>query len=66
VARILGKPVTGGSDAHSTSGIGAYTTVFPERVQSREQLIALLHAGRTVCYEGLNTGAFRPFAPCDD
>lgn len=63
VASILGKPMTGGSDAHSTSGIGVYTTVFPESLTSREQMLGLLHAGRTVCHEGLNTGAFRPFVP---
>ena len=28
VAKVLGKPVTGGSDAHSTSGIGFYCTVL--------------------------------------
>lgn len=66
VAEILGKPMTGGSDAHSTSGIGAYTTVFAERLESREQLIALLQAGAAVPYEGLNTGEFRPFAPQSD
>ena len=47
VAEILGKPMTGGSDAHSTSGIGAYTTVFPEPLHSREQMLDHLHAGRT-------------------
>ena len=61
VARILGKPTTGGSDAHSTSGIGVYTTVFPERLTCREQTVQLLHDGATVCYEGLNLGEFRPF-----
>ncbi len=66
VARILDKPVTGGSDAHSTSGIGSYTTVFPEQLSCREQTVQLLHDGATVCYEGLNIGEFRLFAPCAD
>ena len=66
VARLLGKPVTGGSDAHSTSGIGTYTTVFPERLTCSEQTVQLLHDGAAVCYEALNTGQFRPFEPCDD
>ena len=63
VAEILDKPVTGGSDAHSTSGIGVYTTVFPETLTDRPRMLELLHTGKTVCYEGLNTGGFRPFVP---
>ena len=66
VARILDKPVTGGSDAHSRSGIGTYTTVFPEKLESRQQTLDLLHGGKTVVYEGLNVGQFRPFEPRDD
>lgn len=64
VAQILNKPVTGGSDAHSTSGIGTYTTVFPEPLTCREQTVQLLHDGATVCYEGLNLNQFRPFEKC--
>ena len=63
VAEALGKPMVGGSDAHSTSGIGAFTTLFAERLTSREQMLALLHAGSVAPYEGLNTGELRPFAP---
>jgi predicted metal-dependent phosphoesterase TrpH len=63
VARILDKPVTGGSDAHSTSGIATYTTVFPEKLESRQQTLDFLHSGETVVYEGLNIGQFRPFEP---
>ena len=65
VAQILGKPVTGGSDAHSTSGIGTYTTVFPERLTCVEQTVQLLHDGATVCYEGINIGKFRRFEKCE-
>ena len=63
VAQILNKPITGGSDAHSTTGIGTYTTVFPEKLESRAQTLELLHGGKTVCYEGLNVGEFKLFAP---
>ncbi len=66
VARILDKPMTGGSDAHSTSGIGSYATVFPEPLTCSEQTIQLLHDGATVCYDGLNRGEFGPFGPCAD
>ena len=61
VAQVLDKPVTGGSDAHSTSGIGVYTTVFPARLESREQQLQLLHDGATSCWHGLNLGEPRPF-----
>ncbi len=66
VAQVLGKPMTGGSDAHSTSGIGIYTTVFSETLESERQLLDLLHAGQVTPYTGLNTGAFQPFVPEDD
>lgn len=66
VAQILGKPVTGGSDAHSRNGLGIYTTVFPEPLRGREQMLDLLFQGATRCYEGLNTGNFQPFAPTID
>ncbi len=46
VARILGKPTTGGSDAHSESGIGYYATGFEREVRSGEALLEELHAGR--------------------
>jgi predicted metal-dependent phosphoesterase TrpH len=46
VARILGKPTTGGSDAHSDSGIGYYATGFEREVTSADALLTELHAGR--------------------
>lgn len=46
VARILGKPTTGGSDAHSESGIGYYATGFERAVTSAEELLTELHAKR--------------------
>lgn len=46
VARILGLPGTGGSDAHSTSGIGHFATGFERAVSSPEALLEELHAGR--------------------
>ena len=68
VAQILGKPMTGGSDAHSTSGIGACATGFPEPLTSREQMLAHLHAGRTTPYIGNETGLhiFHPDPPPND
>ena len=46
VARILGKPTTGGSDAHSESGIGYYATGFEHKIETPEALLNELHAGR--------------------
>jgi predicted metal-dependent phosphoesterase TrpH len=37
---------TGGSDAHSTDGIGCCVTIFDNHVESREELIQELRAGR--------------------
>lgn len=46
VAQALGRPVTGGSDAHSNQGIGIYVTVFQREIQSQKQMLEELHAGR--------------------
>jgi hypothetical protein len=46
VAQHLGKPGTGGSDCHSTSGIGFYCTVFENKLNSPEKMLEELHAGR--------------------
>jgi len=62
VATRLGKPATGGSDAHSTSGIGIYTTVFECELQSEANLLAELHAGRFYPARGLPEGRLRPFS----
>ena len=39
VAKVLGKPVTGGSDAHSRSGIGFYCTVLEKDVATPDELL---------------------------
>lgn len=46
VAQILGMPATGGSDAHSTSGIGTFATAFERSVGSKDELLEEFHAGR--------------------
>lgn len=63
VAEILGKPMTGGSDAHSTSGFGSYTTVFDDAVTADKEIVEALHDGAVTCYTGLHIGAFKPFIP---
>lgn len=61
VAQYLGKPGTGGSDAHSRSGIGIYTTVFERELCSSEEMLAELHAGRFYPALGLPAGQLRRF-----
>ena len=46
VAKILGKPGTGGSDAHSTQGIGYFAAVFEENLENPRQMIEQMHKGR--------------------
>ncbi len=61
VAQILGKPGTGGSDAHSHQGIGIYTTVFERTIGSEAELIQELNAGRFYAASGLLQGDLQPF-----
>ena len=47
VARILGLPTTGGSDAHSTTGIATFATGFERPgIATPEEFLEELHAGR--------------------
>ena len=61
VAQELGKPGTGGSDAHSTQGIGFYCTVFDRDCASQEELLADLHARRFHPAHGLLDGNLQRF-----
>lgn len=56
VAKILGKPGTGGSDAHSRQGIGYFAIAFEETVETTEQLLDLLQKGRFYPVRGLPDG----------
>lgn len=46
VAKILGKPGTAGSDAHSKQGIGYFACVFEETMETSEQFVEALHSGK--------------------
>ena len=61
VAKVLGKPVTGGSDAHSRSGIGFYCTVLEKEVSTPEDFLAELRAGRFHAHHGLLQGELTYF-----
>jgi len=62
VAQVLGKPVTGGSDAHSNQGIGIYVTVFEREIESEREMLEELHAGRFHAAYGLRRGVLTLFS----
>jgi predicted metal-dependent phosphoesterase TrpH len=62
VARILGKPGTGGSDAHSTQGIGYFAAVFEEALETPEQMVLQMHRGRFYPGRGLPDGNLNNYA----
>jgi predicted metal-dependent phosphoesterase TrpH len=61
VARRLGIKMTGGSDAHSTSGIACFSTQFEKELHTEAELLEELHAGRCYPIEGLNLGQQIPY-----
>jgi hypothetical protein len=61
VSQILGIPGTGGSDAHSITGIGAFATGFEQEVDSPERFLEELHAGRFEAVHRSNTGRWIKF-----
>ncbi len=65
VAKNLGKPGTGGSDAHSNQGIGYFSAEFEEAVTGPEHFLDLLHAGRFCPVRGLPQGQVENFWDAD-
>ena len=61
VAQALGKPGIGGSDAHSDQGVGIYTTVFENSLETEEDLLRELKAGRFYAAHGLLSGKLERF-----
>ncbi len=45
VARGLGLPMTGGSDAHEVNEVGIYATRFPAPIRTDRELVAALRRG---------------------
>lgn len=60
-ANKLGKPIMGGSDAHSTHGLGSGATVFERDIRTQEEFIHELKAGRYYATNNLLTGNTLPF-----
>ncbi len=63
VARILGVSGTGGSDAHSNSGLGYFATGFKESIESPDQLLEALHAGEFTAVQQDSASKFSCFNP---
>ena len=61
VAHRLNLPVTGGSDAHSTHGLGRFVTEFPDEIFDEAQFLSALHRGDFRPLEGLRQGSLRPY-----
>ena len=61
VTRLLGRPGSGGSDAHSTHGIGRGVTAFHGEVRSEAEFLEALRAGAYTPAEGFNVGRLRYF-----
>ena len=61
VANHLGLKGTGGSDAHSTHGLGRCVTVFDGEITSEADLIEALKAKAFEPGEGANLGRPQPF-----
>lgn len=62
VARLLGMTTTGGSDAHSTSGIGSFSTGFQRTIATEAELLEELHAGRCEAVHRTKAGLWVRFA----
>lgn len=66
VAQHLGKPMVGGSDAHSVHGLGRCVTVFPEHISTTTQFLDALHAGNFYPATGLLSGNLQQFTSRND
>lgn len=57
---MLGKAGVAGSDAHMPSEVGRYVTVFEKDLESEEDMLAELRAGRFRPAHRVQPGAFEP------
>ena len=62
VAGMLKLPVTGGSDAHSTHGLGKFLTEFTDEVNTEAEFLKALHSKQFRPVTGLRTGNLQPYA----
>jgi PHP family Zn ribbon phosphoesterase len=61
VAGLLKLPVTGGSDAHSTHGLGKFLTEFADEVNTEAEFLKALHSKKFHPVTGLRTGNLKPY-----
>jgi len=61
VAMIRGTPRTGGSDAHSKSGVGNFATGFEKEFRTSAELLEELHSGRFEAVHRSAAGRFVRF-----
>jgi predicted metal-dependent phosphoesterase TrpH len=60
VAERLGLPMVGGSDAHMPLEVGRYATMFETEIQSEEQMLEELRAGRFHAVKRIEPGVYAP------
>ena len=60
VAQVLGRPGVAGSDAHMPMEVGRFGTVFEKELESEQDMLAELRAGRFQAARRLETGVFEP------
>jgi len=58
VAKSLGKPTTGGSDAHMPIEVGRFATVFEKDLASEEEMLGELRAGRFQAARRVDRGQY--------
>ena len=56
VSDMLKMPVSGGSDAHSTHGLGNFATEFASDISTEEEFLKALRLGAFWPVEGLRQG----------
>ena len=61
VAGLLKIPLTGGSDAHSTHGLGKFVTVFRDEINTEDEFLKALHSATFYPAVGLREGNLRPY-----
>ncbi|HEU0020553.1 MAG TPA: PHP domain-containing protein [Dehalococcoidia bacterium] len=61
VAGLLKIPLTGGSDAHSTHGLGKFVTAFRDEINTGDEFLKALHSATFYPAVGLREGNLRPY-----
>lgn len=60
VARLVAKPGVAGSDAHMPMEVGRYATLFEKELESEEEMLTELRAGRFRAARRDQSGVFEP------